>query len=62
MTAVTAEMEQEAAGYNEAGSAVGRGCWFCDDGNCGLSSATVIDVFGSCRPDGSRAGDASSSS
>jgi hypothetical protein len=27
--------------------ACGNSCWYCDDGSCGLASATEIDVFGS---------------
>jgi hypothetical protein len=42
--------------------ACGNSCWYCDDGSCGLASATEIDVFGSWRADGSRAGKTSSSS
>jgi hypothetical protein len=40
----------------------GNSCWYCDDGSCGLASATEIDVFGSWPANGSRDGKTSSSS
>ena len=49
-------LEVEGGVWWQRTCACGNSCWYCDDGSCGLASATEIDVFGSWRADGSRAG------